>query len=87
MCSAYPLHTFDTIDPRSGELDSRSALNLIVFGVSVTVCRDISGVLNLIVFGVSITLRRDIQPYFIDPRSEELDSRSALNLIVFQSPP
>ena len=34
VCAAYPLATFDTIDPRTGELDSRSALNLIVFGVS-----------------------------------------------------
>ena len=33
VCAAYPLAKFDTIDPRSGELDSRSALNLIVFGV------------------------------------------------------
>ena len=35
MCAAYPLSSFDTIDVHTGELDAKSALNLIVFGVSV----------------------------------------------------
>ena len=35
MCAAYPLSSFDTIDVHTGELDAKSALNLIVFGVSI----------------------------------------------------
>jgi len=35
VCAAYPLSSFDTIDVHTGELDAKSALNLIVFGVSV----------------------------------------------------
>ena len=33
VCAAYPLTVVDTIDVHTGELNAKSALNLIVFGV------------------------------------------------------
>ena len=36
MCAAYPLTVVDTIDVYNGELNERSALNMIVFGVSLS---------------------------------------------------
>ena len=33
VCAAYPLTVLDTIDVHTGELNVKSALNLIVFGV------------------------------------------------------
>ena len=33
-CSAYPIEQLDTINSSTGELNTQSALNLIVFGVS-----------------------------------------------------
>ena len=33
VCAAYPLTVVDTIDVHTGELNERSALNMIVFGV------------------------------------------------------
>jgi hypothetical protein len=33
-CSAYPIEQLDTINSSTGELNTMSALNLIVFGVS-----------------------------------------------------
>ena len=33
-CSAYPIAQLDSIDSKTGELNTVSALNLIVFGVS-----------------------------------------------------
>ena len=33
-CSAYPIEQLDTINSTTGELQTQSALNLIVFGVS-----------------------------------------------------
>ena len=33
-CAAYALPQIDTIDTKTGEIDSNSALNLVVFGVS-----------------------------------------------------
>ena len=36
MCAAYPLTVVDTIDVYTGELNERSALNMIVFGVSLS---------------------------------------------------
>ena len=33
-CSAYPIEQMDSINSSSGELQTESALNLIVFGVS-----------------------------------------------------
>ena len=33
-CSAYPIEQLDTINSKTGELNTQSALNLIVFGVS-----------------------------------------------------
>ena len=37
MCAAYPLTVVDTIDVHTGELNERSALNMIVFGVSESI--------------------------------------------------
>ena len=34
-CSAYPIEQMDSINSASGELQTESALNLIVFGVSI----------------------------------------------------
>ncbi len=34
-CSAYPIEQLDTINSSTGELNLRSALNLIVFGVRI----------------------------------------------------
>ena len=36
-CSAYPIAQLDSIDSKTGELNTVSALNLIVFGVSVKI--------------------------------------------------
>ena len=33
-CAAYPLDYFDTINTKTGDSDTKSALNLISFGVS-----------------------------------------------------
>ena len=38
VCAAYPLTVVDTIDVHTGELNERSALNMIVFGVSESFC-------------------------------------------------
>ena len=37
-CSAYPIEQLDSIDSSTGELNPQSALNLIVFGVSICLC-------------------------------------------------
>ena len=39
-CSAYPIAQLDSIDSKTGELNTVSALNLIVFGVSVKTHRN-----------------------------------------------
>ena len=36
-CSAYPIAQLDSIDSKTGELNTVSALNLIVFGVSAKI--------------------------------------------------
>ena len=36
-CSAYPIEQMDSIDTKTGELNTQSALNLIVFGVGIDV--------------------------------------------------
>ena len=36
-CSAYPIEQMDSIDTKTGELNTQSALNLIVFGVGIYV--------------------------------------------------
>ena len=43
VCAAYPLTVLDTIDVQTGELNVKSALNLIVFGV--TSCLDFQPVI------------------------------------------
>lgn len=35
-CAAYPLSQIDTIDNDTGNISKNSALNLVVFGVSIT---------------------------------------------------
>lgn len=35
-CAAYPLSQIDTIDIETGQISKKSALNLVVFGVSFT---------------------------------------------------
>ena len=37
-CSAYPIEQLDSINSSTGELNTVSALNLIVFGVRVSWC-------------------------------------------------
>ena len=38
-CSAYPIEQLDSINSSTGELNTQSALNLIVFGVSTPISR------------------------------------------------
>ena len=43
VCAAYPLTVVDTIDVHTGELNERSALNMIVFGVSDLIGQSLDG--------------------------------------------
>ena len=43
VCAAYPLTVVDTIDVHTGELNERSALNMIVFGVGDSIGQSLDG--------------------------------------------